>query len=101
MKTKVYSGFLLASLLFFTGVVFGQSADEIIQKHIDAHGGIENWNDIQSMKITGRFTSFSEENPILEIKAKGGKFYSEHHLGQHPVKEGCNGEIYWRDDPCF
>jgi len=101
MKTKVYTGFLLATLVLFAGILFGQTADEIIQKHIRAHGGIENWNAIQSMKITGLFTSFSEEHPCMEIKARGGRYYSEHHLGQHPVKEGCDGETFWMDDPWF
>lgn len=101
MKRNIIKGFIILTLLVCSGFIFGQTADEIIQKHIEAHGGLENWNAIQSMKITGRFTSFSEENPIVEIKAKGGKFYSEFHLGQHPVKEGSNGETYWRDDPWF
>lgn len=101
MNTKVYSGFLLAMLVLFAGILFGQSADDIIQKHIEAHGGIDNWNAIQSMKINGLFTSFSEQQPCLEIKARAGRFYSEHHLGQHPVKEGCDGETYWMDDPWF
>lgn len=101
MKRKIYLALFLAAFVFGSGLIFGQSADEIIDNHIKAHGGIENWNAIESIKISGQFTSFSEQMPIFEIKAKGGKFYSEHHLGQFPVKEGCDGKTYWMDDPWF
>jgi len=93
---------MVATLVVLSaGISYGQTADEIIKKHIDAHGGIENWNAIQSIKITGNFTSFSEMHPIEMTKARGGKFYSEHNLGQFPVVEGTDGETYWVDDPWF
>jgi hypothetical protein len=98
-KMKLYlTGFLL--VIFSTGLI-SQTVDEIILQHIQAHGGKENWDAIQSMKITGMFTSFSEVNPFTDIKARGGKFRSNHNLGQHKVTQGCNGEIYWVDDPWF
>lgn len=30
-----------------------QTADELIQKHVDAVGGLENWKKINSIKLTG------------------------------------------------
>jgi hypothetical protein len=101
MKKLILRFSVATVLVLFTGICFGQTADEIINLHIDAHGGIENWDAIQSIKITGNFTSFSEMHPIKMIKAREGKFYSEHHLGQFPVVEGCDGKTYWIDDPWF
>jgi len=99
---KLYLRFSVAfALILFAGLSYGQTANEIINKHIEAHGGLENWNAIQSMKVTGQFTSFSEMYPFKAIKARGGKYYSEHHLGQYPVVEGCDGETYWIEDPWF
>lgn len=40
-------------LIAGTTAVKAQSADEIIQKHIEAMGGTENWNKITSMKKVG------------------------------------------------
>jgi len=94
----LFTFFFLTS--FFVGA-FGQTAEEIIQKHIAAQGGCENWDKIQSMKITGMFTAFSEMKPYVEYKARGGKFYSRHHKGQHEIMEGCNGKSYWVNDPWF
>ncbi len=81
--------------------VFGQSVDEIISKHIQAHGGIKAWEKVQSIKITGHFTAFSERNPYIEIKAKGDKYFADLKIGQHKVTEGCNGTVYWTNNPWF
>ena len=95
---KYIIGIFALSLFAFT-VIQAQTADEIIKKHIDAHGGEAAWEKIDNMKITGLFTSFSEVYDFSEIITADGKFYSEHHLGQHPVTEGTNGEVIWRFDP--
>jgi hypothetical protein len=46
---------LLAAALVLAGAATGiaQTADEILQKHIDAVGGAANWNKITTMKMIG------------------------------------------------
>ena len=78
-----------------------QDVDEIIAKHIEAHGGMEAFQKIKAMKVTGQFTSFSETNPFTEIKAGPTQYYSTYNLGQHKVKDGLNGDYCWRVDPWF
>ena len=53
MKAIKFS--ILAAMMLTAGIttVKAQTADEIIQKHIDAIGGIENWNKVKSMKKVG------------------------------------------------
>jgi len=99
MKKTVFSFLALICIAF--SVANGQSADEIIKRHIDAHGGAGNWDKIENMKVTGQFTSFSEIYPFTEIKTSDGAFYSSHNLGHHPVKEGSANGITWRLDPWF
>lgn len=41
-----------------------QTADEIIQKHIAAIGGADNWKKIKSMKITGAINAGGTEIPV-------------------------------------
>lgn len=84
-----------------SGTVFSQNVDEIIEKHIKAHGGMKNWEKVQNMKITGYSTTFSERKPFNEIKAKGNKYYSSFYLGLQNVIEGCDGNFYWTDNPWF
>jgi hypothetical protein len=50
---------LFTASLFAIGTNFAsaQNADEIIQKHIDAMGGTENWNKVKAMKMVGSMTA--------------------------------------------
>lgn len=91
--------FLIIMFVSAMSISFAQNVDEIIDKHIKAHGNIEKWDNLKSMKITGRFTAFSEENDFFAIKTNEGAYYSELQLGQHPVVEGFNGTSGWTIDP--
>lgn len=101
MKKYLIQLVLPVLLIFVANSGFSQDVEEIVARHIAAHGGQENWNRIESMKITGDFTAFSEVKPFTEYKARGGKFYSDHHKGQFRILEGCDGKTYWVDDPWF
>ncbi len=91
--------FILILSLSISGLVNAQNVEEIISKHIEAHGGAEKWDAINTMEITAKFTAFSEENDWYAIKTKNGCYYSDLHIGQHKVKEAFNGEWGWTIDP--
>ena len=57
---------LMALAISITGAVatYAQSADEIIQKHIEAVGGLENWKKIKTMKLTGNISMQGMEMPV-------------------------------------
>ncbi len=82
-------------------ICIGQTADEIIQKHIEAHGGKDNWEAIESIKISGKFTSFSERKDFTEIKARPEKYFADFFWGKHAIQEGRTGDFYWTINPWF
>ncbi len=82
-------------------LISAQSVEEIIAKHIEAHGGAEKWDAISSMTIKGQFTAFSEEHEFYAIKSNKGEYYSELNIGQHRLKEAFDGSKGWTDDPWF
>ena len=47
---------IFVSLLFSTSIAFGQTADELVNKNIQAHGGVEKMKAIKSVKMTGKMT---------------------------------------------
>lgn len=57
---------IMALAISVAGAVatFAQTADEIIQKHIDAIGGLDNWKKIKSMKMTGSVSMQGMEMPV-------------------------------------
>ncbi|HAF29780.1 MAG TPA: hypothetical protein DCG75_12110 [Bacteroidales bacterium] len=80
-------------------LLIAQNADEIIAKHIAAHGGAEKWDKLESVKINGQFTGFSEVKDFFSVKTSSGSYYSEYYLGQHKLIEGFDGKEGWTIDP--
>ncbi len=76
-----------------------QTADEIIRKHIDAHGGQKAWDRVEAIKVTGRFTAFSLENDYLAFKTRDGSYYGDLWLGEKRVYEALNEGLGWTIDP--
>ncbi|NQU35387.1 MAG: hypothetical protein HQ521_19345 [Bacteroidetes bacterium] len=99
MKQITKYTLLTLLLLSITSITKAQDVDEIITLHLQAHGELTKWDQIESMKITGRFTAFSVEDDFYAIKTKDGKYYSELKLGQFDVIEAFNGETGWTIDP--
>ncbi|MFI5196021.1 MAG: hypothetical protein ACHQD8_02935 [Chitinophagales bacterium] len=61
-----------ASILFAGSMIAkAQTADEIIQKHITAIGGADNWKKITSIKMTGSINAGGAELPISFITVNG------------------------------
>jgi hypothetical protein len=54
MRHRVVSVF--AFLLFFSIFAFSQTADELVQKNIEARGGLDKIQAIKSIRILGKFT---------------------------------------------
>ncbi len=90
---------LSAILLWIPAKLFANDVDKIIAKHLAAHGDIKKWETVNTMKITGKFSAFSEEKDFICVKTKDGCYYSDLYLGQHKVKEAYNGKKGWTIDP--
>ena len=94
--TQIILAFLLAIL---PAKLIAQDANKIIAKHLAAHGDLKKWETIETLKITAKFTAFSEEKDFMCIKTKNGCYYSDLWLGQHKVKEAFDGKNGWTIDP--
>ena len=99
MKLKIYQIFLISIFLCSSSFAQTQDVDEIITKHIKAHGGADKWEAVKSIKITGKFTAFSVEKDFFAIKTDDGAYYSELYLGQHKIIESFDGKTGWTIDP--
>lgn len=99
MKRKKLQAFFLFALFLMPGILVAQTAEEIIAKHIEAHGGADKWEKVEALKIKGRFTAFSLEKDFTSYKTKCGAYYSDLYLGEQHVFEGFNGKCGWTIDP--
>jgi hypothetical protein len=99
MKPIIYRSLFFFIMFFFSYTIFSQTADEIIEKHIAAHGGAEKWDRVDALKITGKFTAFSLENDYTCYKTRSGYYYADLYLGEVNVIEAFNGKTGWTIDP--
>ena len=93
-------------LLFSLTVLFSltaqaQTVDEVIQKHIQARGGLQKLKAIKSVKVTGKFTpaGLGQEIPItVQQKRPGSSRFDATFQGQTLV-QAYDGETGWKIDP--
>src|SRR5947209_3631346 len=87
MKAIKLAVLAAAMLVAGANTVKAQNADEIIQKHINAIGGIDNWNKVKSMKMTGSMsvggmeigltqTALNDKGMRTDISAMGSSGYT-------------------------
>ena len=71
---------VLSLSLIFAGFipVSAQTADEIIQKHIDATGGVDNWKKVNSVKMNCTSNANGQEIPIIITILNGKGFKVEY-----------------------
>ena len=56
MNKKIYQLILVCLSLCLPSLLMAENVETIIAKHIEAHGGLEKWNKVDAIKITGQFT---------------------------------------------
>lgn len=99
MKPGLIQLLCFTIFLWLSNIIVAQDVDEIIAKHIAAHGGQEAWDKVEALKITGNFTAFSLEKDYTSLKTKEGLYYGDFNLGEVNVIEGFDGKTGWTIDP--
>lgn len=104
MEKKFYTVLLIILSIFVVqgnenSSAEGKKLEEIISRHIEAHGGYENWSMVDALELNGHFTGFSERLKFYMIKTQSGKIYKDYHLGKNRILEGFDGNVFWTIDP--
>jgi hypothetical protein len=78
--------------------VVAATVDEIIAKHVQAHGGAQNWDTITSMEIAGSYTAFSEVTPFTLHRKRDDKYHLDSLQNAKKYVVGYDGESAWWDN---
>lgn len=89
--------FTLSLWLGFAPSVTGATVEEVIAKHIEAKGGVENWERVESMRVAGEFTAFSKVSPFTLHRKRDRKFHLDHTQNERRIVIGHDGELLWWD----
>jgi len=92
---------ILTIFLYVPTILSAQTAEEIIEKHIKAHGGSAKWKAVKTMEITGQFTAYSEKKDFKVLKAQNSLYYGELYYGKNRVIEVWDGKAGWTIDQWY
>ncbi len=70
--------------------------DVVLARHREAKGGLEKLRAVESLKASGRYTSFSEVSPFTLYRKRPDKMLFDHRLGSKKAVFGCGaGDPWW------
>ena len=94
---KIYLAIFIAMVIYFNASA--QSVDEIIAKHLEATGGLENLQAIKTMKIIGSVKMMGMELPYTSYTGESFKNYFELSVQGKAIKQVYDGTIGWMVNP--
>ncbi len=89
----------LIFVLFFISNGFAQTADEIIDKHIDAIGGISKIDSVKSQKVTGFMSMQGMDIPITIYLKNNEMILVEIYVQGMKILQGYDGKMGWMINP--
>lgn len=76
-----------------------QTIDGIIAKNIAAKGGAEKWKSLESMKLTGTFTSQGMEMPVTIVAKRPNLMRQEMTVNGQQIVQAFDGTTAWMINP--
>jgi hypothetical protein len=93
---------VLLSLLFvisISGKIFSQDADEIVNKYINAIGGLDKIQAIKTIKMTGKVTAGGMDIPFSQICKRPQMMLMESTIQGMTLKQAYDGTQGWMINP--
>src|SRR5436853_6772199 len=81
--------------LFIAAAAFAQTADEVIDKHLKAEGGLEKMKAIQSVRGTGTLKMGPMEAPITITKARPDQMRTDFTIQGMTGTQAYDGATGW------
>ncbi len=95
---SLFFSLLLCLVIGLNAGVMAQNltADELIAKNIEARGGQTAWDQIQSMKITGTYTNFSDPEKFTILRQRPDLYrFDCKRLHQHTIHAYDGKQAWW------
>src|SRR5262245_12669651 len=87
------------SLLAFSGVAHAQTVDEIVAKNLQAKGGAEKWQALNSVKMTGKIAVQGQALPLLVHAKRPNLQRQEISLPDGKIVQAFDGTTAWISNP--
>ena len=93
---------ILPVLLFSLSMMqisFSQSVDDVINKHVEAVGGLDKINAVKSIRITGKFSSEGTDIPIVITRKGNDKIRMDLTISDRRLVMTYDGTEGWMTNP--
>ena len=106
-KTKAASGlmgripFISACLMLAVAFLQANTLEEILRKNQEAHGGLEKWQAVESVKMSGVYSSFSDPGPFTIWRKRDNLYRFDHQLIGQSLTTCFDGEKVWWINPLY
>ncbi len=87
--------------LFSISLASGNTLEEVIAKNQAAHGGLENWKAVQTIKMSGVYSSFSDPGPFTIWRKRDNLYRFDHQLIGQSLTTCFDGEKVWWINPLY
>lgn len=77
------------------------TAEQVVEKHIEAIGGREKWSAVKTMKVTGEYEGFSKTSNFTIWRKRPGMFRVEYRLLNFDITRAYDGNEAWWVNPMF
>jgi hypothetical protein len=77
------------------------TVEEILARYAAAHGGIERWEKLETIELTGTFTYFSEEAPFTVLRKRPSLYRFESKMLGKKTVVAYDGTLAWRIYPLY
>ena len=91
--------FLFLTLLAITQFVYAQTADEIVNKYLQAIGGADKWKKLESQTTTGFVVLQGMEIPYMAVQARPNLSYSMGEFQGNKFIDAFDGTVAWTQNP--
>lgn len=99
-QNNFYKKFLIVSIIVagIFQISFAQelSVDDIINKNIEARGGIENWNKVKTIKMSGTYVNFSKPVDFVIYRQRPNLYrFESERLNQFTIHAYDGKNAWW------
>lgn len=98
MRTLTKLLLMTTVLALATAAPMAMELDQVIAKHIEARGGQQAWDTVQSMKMTGSYTAFSKVSDFTLYRKRDNKYLLDSLHNGKTVIVGYDDETLWWDN---
>ena len=98
MRTLTKLLIMTTVLALATAASMAMELDEVIAKHIEARGGQEAWNAVETIKMTGSYTAFSKVSDFTLLRKRDHKYFLDSVQNGKTVIVGHDDEMMWWDN---